>query len=231
MLSSLIYRVKNRESRFFDLLYVIARSVINFSFPCSRHFHKMLWWERKGRHALWGWLLRVFYYTPLFKSLCVKAGKNLRLIEGLPFTNENLTIRVGDNVRIYGSAGFNGYKVFEKPLLEIGDDTFIGPDVRIGVGKEIRIGSHCLIAARVFIADHDGHSLDWKERRANRALDKEDIRPVIIQDDAWLGEGVFVCKGVTIGRGAVVAARSVVTKDVPPFAVVAGNPAKAIKKS
>ncbi len=230
MLSSLIYRVKNRENAFFDRLYLIVKYLINFSFPCSRPFHKMLWWERKIRRALWGWLLRVFYYTPLFKSLCHKVGKNLNLIEGLPYTNENLTIRIGDNVRIYGSAGFNGYKVYEKPLLEIGDDTFIGPDVRVGVGKEIRIGNHCLIAARVFMADHDGHHLDWEKRRANQSVDKQDIRPIIIEDDAWVGEGVFICKGVTIGRGAIVAARSVVTKDVPPFAVVAGNPARAIKK-
>ena len=230
MLSSLIYKVKNRENAFFDFLYLLGKFLINFSLPCFRRFHKTLWWERKMRHALWGWLLRVFYYTPLFKSLCLKVGKNLNLIDGLPYTNENLTIRIGDNVRIYGSAGFNGYKVYEKPLLEIGDDTFIGPDVRIGVGREIRIGSHCLIAARVFIADHDGHCLDLDERRLNKPVDKEDIRPILIEDDAWIGEGVFICKGVTIGRGAVVAARSVVVKDVAPLTVVAGNPARVIKK-
>jgi len=230
MAGSFIYKIKNRENKFFDFLYRIAKWLIHFNIPCVKPIYKILWIERKVRVAVWRWGLRVFYYTPLFKSVCYKVSKNLNLIDGLPYTNGNLSIRIGANVRIYGSAGFQGYKVYEKPILDIGDGTFIGPDVRIGVGKEITIGRNCLIAARVYISDHDGHPLDSEDRRAGMPVAKQDIKPIILEDDVWLGEGVFICKGVRIGAGAVVAARSVVTKDVATLTIVAGNPAKLIKE-
>jgi acetyltransferase-like isoleucine patch superfamily enzyme len=62
-------------------------------------------------------------------------------------------------------------------------------------------------------------------------LDDVASKPVLIEDDVWIGFGAAVLKGVTVGRGAVVAARSVVTKDVPPYSVVAGNPAHPIGAS
>jgi len=230
MLSTFIYKIKNRENAFFNLLFVICKALMGYSFPCIKPLHRMLWWERVIRGRFWRWLLRFFYYTPMFKSICSEVGERIILLDGIPYTNENLTIKIGDNVRIHGTAGFTGFKAYKKPLLKIGSGTYIGPDVRIGIGKEVSIGSNCLIAARVFIADHDGHSLNPVERRENLQVNKEAIKPIIIEDDAWLGEGVFICKGVTIGAGAVVAARSVVTKSVLPLTVVAGNPAKVITK-
>lgn len=229
MINNFIFKIKNRENAFFNFLYKSAKNFTSFNIPCIKPIYKFLWWERRARLGSWRWLLKVFYYMPLFKSICFRVDKNLNLINGLPYINENLKVVIGNNVTIYGDAGFQGYKVFENPYLEIGDNTFIGPQVRIGVGKEIRIGKHCLIAARVFIADHDGHPLDWKKRREKLPVDKEDIKPIIIEDDVWIGEGAFICKGVTIGRGAIVGARAVVTKDLPAFSVAAGSPARVIK--
>jgi len=229
MIRSFMLKIKNKNNKFYAFLNKSGKNLVNFSIPCIKPFHKLIWWIRFVLIAWWRWFLKSFYYTPLFKSMCYKTGKNLNLIGGMPYVNENLKIVIGDNVTIYGDAGFQGYKVFKNPILEIGNNTFIGPAVRIGIGKEVKIGNHCLIAARVFIADHDGHHSDWKKRRENVPVEKGDIKPIIIEDDVWVGEGAFICKGVKIGQGAIIGARAVVTKDILPFTVVGGNPAKFIK--
>jgi acetyltransferase-like isoleucine patch superfamily enzyme len=80
----------------------------------------------------------------------------------------------------------------------------------------------------VTIADADGHPLD-KIARRTLPFPMEAIRPVRIDDDVWIGRNVIILKGVHIGVGAIVGAGSVVTKDVPSYAVVAGNPAKIVR--
>jgi acetyltransferase-like isoleucine patch superfamily enzyme len=77
------------------------------------------------------------------------------------------------------------------------------------------------------IADYDGHPLSPEHRHEPPA--PEDIRPVVIEDGVWIAARAIILKGVTIGRGSVVGAGAVVTADVPPRTVVAGNPAKVIK--
>lgn len=124
--------------------------------------------------------------------------------------------------------------------IEIGHHCFIGPGSRIWCRNGIRIGAHVLISHLVDIHDSNSHSMDWRSRRAegralfefDATLQSVDIRAdqVVIEDDAWIGFKSSVLKGVTIGRGAIIAAGSVVTKDVPPFTLVAGNPAKVIRE-
>lgn len=91
--------------------------------------------------------------------------------------------------------------------------------------REVRIGDNVMIGPNTLITTV-GHPLDYRPRREYIAFAK----PVVIEDDVWIGGNVTVLPGVTIGRGAVVAAGAVVTKDVPPCSVAAGNPAKVIKK-
>ena len=129
--------------------------------------------------------------------------------------------------------------------IRIGNDCYIGPSLLIS-RNDIEIGNHVTIAWGCTIYDHDSHSLDYRERRedikreianlnkgVNFIIDKDwdtvNSSPIVIKDDAWIGMNVIILKGVTIGRGAVVGAGSVVTKDVPDWAVVAGNPAKIVK--
>lgn len=112
--------------------------------------------------------------------------------------------------------------------------------------NRIEIGNHVTIAWGCTIYDHDSHSLDYRERRKDIEREITNMRngvyfihdkdwsivnskPVVIKDDAWIGMNVIILKGVTVGQGAVIAAGSVVTKDVPDWSVVAGNPAKVVK--
>nr|WP_315850306.1 DapH/DapD/GlmU-related protein [Gemmata sp. SH-PL17] len=76
----------------------------------------------------------------------------------------------------------------------------------------------------------DGHPVDANRRRAGDPTPPESIAPVIIGDDVWIGRGAVILKGVSIGHRAIVAAHSVVTKNVPADAIVAGNPARVVKE-
>lgn len=90
----------------------------------------------------------------------------------------------------------------------------------------VLIGSRVLFGPGVLIMDCDGHAVD---RRLPDAPENQKRVPVIIEDHAWIGFGAVITKGVTIGHHAVVAAKAVVTKNVPPHGVVGGNPARLLK--
>jgi acetyltransferase-like isoleucine patch superfamily enzyme len=121
-------------------------------------------------------------------------------------------------------------KVFDDAKLEIGDRVTLGYMNVISVAKSVRIGNDCLFAGEVKILDNNSHPLDFELRRRHAALEPEDVAPVVIENDVWIGTNCMVLKGVTIGQGAVIAAGAVVTKDVPAFTVAAGNPARVIKR-
>jgi acetyltransferase-like isoleucine patch superfamily enzyme len=108
--------------------------------------------------------------------------------------------------------------------LTVGPHTFIGRGCEIDVSTAVVIGEHTLLAPGVFITDHTHN-----RSRAMR-LDEQGVRdaPVTIGNDAWIGAHAVIMAGVTIGDGAVVGAGAVVTKDVPPYAIAAGVPARVI---
>jgi acetyltransferase-like isoleucine patch superfamily enzyme len=124
--------------------------------------------------------------------------------------------------------------------IQIGDYCYIGPASKLWSSKEINIGDRVLISHNVNIHDNNSHSLDDMERHQgfifmisnNGLLQKQDFRekPIVIEDDVWIGFNATIAKGVRIGKGAIISANSVVIKDVEEYTVVAGNPAKAIKK-
>lgn len=137
--------------------------------------------------------------------------------------------------------------------------TFESSEGEVLIGNEVYIGASTIICRsriefenNIFVAwgcyfyDHDSHSLDFKERQLDVKRQLEDFRsgkrfiesknwdvvntkPIKVCSNCWIGMNCIVLKGVTIGEGAVVAAGSVVTKDVPAWSVVAGNPARVVK--
>ena len=115
--------------------------------------------------------------------------------------------------------------LFPNPCLIIGDHTSINYRTVISVEKKVEIGSYCRIAEEVKIFDNNSHNIDYKDRNMNT----EDVASIKIEDHVWIGMNSIILKGVTIGMGSVVAAGSIVTKDVPPNVLVGGSPAKIIK--
>lgn len=96
--------------------------------------------------------------------------------------------------------------------------------------KSVEIGENCLIAANTQIFDGSGHDLSFNNAD-NRINTYGSVKPIIIENSVWIGANSIVLPGVTIGYGSVVAAGSVVTKDIPPLTLVGGNPAKIIKRN
>lgn len=129
--------------------------------------------------------------------------------------------------------------VFERhgAVVSVGDRTFIGNGT-ITVASNISIGNDVMIAWGASIADHNSHSISYSKRRydvvnwmqGKKIWDDIILSPVVICDRAWIGFNSIILKGITIGEGAVVGAGSVVTKDVPPWTIVAGNPARIIRE-
>ncbi len=108
--------------------------------------------------------------------------------------------------------------------ITIGEQTFINMNAIMLDGAPITIGNHVLIGPSVQIYTAS-HSLDYKSRRRWETL----CKPVIIEDDVWIGGNCIINQGVTIGARSVVAANSVVNADVPPDSLYAGTPAKFIR--
>jgi acetyltransferase-like isoleucine patch superfamily enzyme len=113
--------------------------------------------------------------------------------------------------------------------IKIGDDTRIYGSC-IHAWKSIRIGKRCLIAANCHIIDSNGH-LSSLENPKLRGQLRDVPKSVEIEDDVWIGAGCIVLPGVTIGKGSIIGAGSVVTGDIPGGVIAAGNPAKIVSKT
>ncbi len=98
----------------------------------------------------------------------------------------------------------------------------------ICASQKIRIGNNVNIGANTSIVDSDFHPIDPSLRRTQPQ--QANSFPIVIEDDVFIGMNCLILKGVTIGKGTVIGAGSVVSKNLPPFSIAAGNPAKVIKK-
>lgn len=131
-------------------------------------------------------------------------------------------LELGNLVRIWSNINPTRLAVHRGGKLIIGAQTFVN-GAMISASVEVCIGKNCLIGPQTIIMDSDFHGIGDMERTEGESA------AIIIEDKVWLGTRTMVLKGVRIGEGAVVAAGAIVTKDVPPYAVVAGVPAKVVK--
>jgi len=141
-------------------------------------------------------------------------------------------IEVGEGSMVEGSLVCER----EGACIVIGRNTFIGGSL-LASASSIEVGDDVLIAWGCNIVDHNSHAIGWAKRKQDvrnwyvgiKDWTSVEVKPVRICAKVWVGMNVIVLKGVEIGEGAVVAAGSVVTKSVPPWTIVAGNPAKVIR--
>ena len=131
-------------------------------------------------------------------------------------------LELGEEVRLESSVHRTRLSVRHKARLVIGNDVRLNGCI-ISANSEVIIKDRARIGPWAHVMDGDFHSVEDRSAAGK-------LRPVIIEEGAWLTTRCMVLKGVTIGRGAVVAAGSVVTKDVAPYTVVAGVPAKVVKR-
>jgi radical SAM superfamily enzyme YgiQ (UPF0313 family)/GT2 family glycosyltransferase/acetyltransferase-like isoleucine patch superfamily enzyme/ubiquinone/menaquinone biosynthesis C-methylase UbiE/glycosyltransferase involved in cell wall biosynthesis len=161
----------------------------------------------------------------LFGSIGEKSHVHPPLLMTHPermFLGNRVLIREGARLEAIGRYRGQTYQ----SEIHIDDGTRIEFGVHIGAAQSVRIGKKVMIAGRTTILDHDHGYRNPLSAPIDQSLE---VSPVIIGDGAWLGENSVICKGVTIGRNAVVGANAVVTHDVPPWGVVAGIPARLIK--
>lgn len=155
---------------------------------------------------------------------------------GLPHVSCRGKIVIGSHFTACSQASHNSIGVFQRVMLKVNRpdaELLIGHHVgmsgcSIATSNRIIIGNYVLIGSGCLITDSDAHPVNPEERRK----DGEGLAaPIVIEDDVFIGARTIVLKGVTLGRGSVVGAGSVVTKDVMPNSIVAGNPAKVIGAS
>lgn len=126
------------------------------------------------------------------------------------------------------------FPINQQICLEIGKNVQFNDYVHIGAIDSIKIGNNVLIASKVFITDHNHGYYGFQNIHSNPLITPQNRElsssKVIIEDDVWIGEFVSILPGVTISKGSIIGAMSLVNKDVPPYSIAVGVPAKVIKK-
>ena len=168
---------------------------------------------------------------PQFDSV----GTGLEIIGGHRLEIYGRDIHLGNNVHLQtargqmsrlctwpndggpNNAGGNG-------KIEIGDNVLLTPGLHIISANHIKIGNNVMLASRVYISDADWHGI------YDRLATPGATAPVVLEDNVWLGAGVKICKGVTIGKNSVIGAGAVVTRTIEPNVIAGGNPAQVIRK-
>ena len=153
---------------------------------------------------------------------CTSLGKLISVNQKPLIINQGV-IHLADEVRIWSNIHKTKIFVDKGGTLIVGRNSRIN-GVHISVSQQVQIGNNVRIAPYCIIIDNDYHKID------DHFSDEGTRSAITIEDDVWITMNCMIMKGVTIGKGAVVAAGAVVTRDVAPYTVVGGVPAKLIKK-
>jgi NDP-sugar pyrophosphorylase family protein len=162
-----------------------------------------------------------------------RSGINIVLPDDFIIKNPQY-ISIGDGFTSMYNLRLEAWDAYRQqrflPEILIGNNVIVNTDVHIGCINRIVIGDNVLIASRVYISDHSHGNIDVSELEIPpTARDLVSKGPVIIEDNVWIGEGVCIMPGVTIGKNSIIGANAVVTKSIPQNAIAAGVPAKVIR--
>ncbi len=165
----------------------------------------------------------------------VKCGRGVK-VYGIPRIENKGRITLGNNMRLnsalctYNSGNLEGpvlLRTSKEGSITTGDEVYLNGTAIISE-ISVTLGSRIMIGANTVIMDTNTHNVPWENRL--RRWDKIVRKPVRVEDDVWIGASCFIMKGVTVGKGSIIAAGSIVSKDVEPFSIYAGNPAVFVKK-
>lgn len=181
-------------------------------------------WLYDAQNRFWRWWARRFL-VPRFDSL----GAHEKFVGARHVHVFGRGINAGESLHVIASADAPvRLTVWAAPqkrgTIKLGNCVLLTGGVRILAALNITIGDGCMLAHSATISDCDWHGI------YDRTAIDANAKPVTLHDNVWIGDGAFVGKGVTIGENSIVGARSVVTKDIPANVIVAGNPAKIVKK-
>jgi carbonic anhydrase/acetyltransferase-like protein (isoleucine patch superfamily) len=233
LLSSFLVKVRRAETPFYARLKAVGKAVMGFRVPVPRALDPMFSFIRLlqlTKHEVKERLSVAFFAYPVLRTMCVSVGKRLEM-EIIPNFTGPVKVYIGDDVRLSGTFTVSAGRIFPDPEFRVGNRSFIGSGCVFAVAKSIIIGDDVLIAGGCNISDYSAHPVDPDKRIAGEQVDPEDVRPVRIENKAWLGRNVTVLPGVTIGECAVVGAAAVVTKDVPPGHICVGNPGRLLSRT
>ncbi len=221
---------QRRETPAQRRVWALLKRGSGFEVPVIPLLHHALLAERRFRKGPLRLMWSKVYHEPLLRMQCASVGPGLLLLEDMPKIIGNLRAVLGARVRLNGEQVWIAAGDGTPKTLEIGDDTGIGHRTEFIVGTTITIGRHVMIANRVSLLGFDGHPLDPLARARHEPPGAEGVGPITVKDYAWIGSDCTIQKGVTIGRGAVVAAGSVVKSNIADLTVVSGNPARPVWK-
>lgn len=202
----------------------------------KRNIHKLY----KGIEFILS-LLQNNLYTLIFKIKLnlnnISYGKNLHIYGSIPLLSisyRSSNVYIGNNIKINSYAGHSWFChskiiVRKNAKLTINDNTGIN-GVLIYCENEITIGKYVNIGGGSRIFDTNHHNLDWEKRRNPQYNCIATTAPIHIEDDVFIGANCIINKGVTIGARSIIAAGSVVIKNIPSDEIWGGNPARFIKK-
>lgn len=143
-------------------------------------------------------------------------------------------IKIGESFTSGVGLRIDAFPIAEKICIEIGNNVQVNDYVHISAVDSVKIGNNVLVASKVFITDHNHGFYGLNNIHDNPNIPplkrKLSYIPVEIGDNVWLGESVMVLPGVKIGKGSIIGAMSVVTKEIPSFCIAVGCPAAVIKK-
>ena len=233
MFESFALKIRRRETPAYRFLYNLARGFTSANLPLPHFlnpFLRILYSTHEGALFVLRRLASYFYCEPLFRGRCESIGKRFTLTK-MPFVVGHTKIYLGDDVKFFGKVDIFSGRIFDEPKLEIRNRVGIGHNVSFTVNKQIVIEDDVLVASGVTIMDTDAHPRNAADRIAGLPPTPEEIKPVHICKNVWIGHGCSIMKGVTVGEGAIIGANSVVITDIPPYSVAMGNPARVVMKN